>query len=281
MAERRAIKSTIWQDEFFGMDLPHLGKLVWIGLFSTCADSQGRMLDNPALICSTLFPYGGATAPEIADCLDSFGDRTIRYEVDGRKYIQLRKWWENQPQQYAVPSNFPAPPGWKDRVRTCHKKIWVIYNWEGLADTPAGVQLMTKLECQGRVSSWTDYVERLNPVPVINPVPIPNSEDTTGGGENPDERPEIYALYEREIGSLSPNVIGKLDAAAEKYPHDWITQAVAEAVANNVRKWNYVAAILERWRTEGVKSGNSGKSAKPEKDWHKIVEEERQKGWIE
>ena len=145
MAERRAIKSTIWQDEFFGMELSLLGRLVWIGLFSACADSKGRLRDIPELICSTLFPYGGASPQDIADCLSAFGERVIRYEVDGRKYIQLRKWWENQPMQYAVPSNYPAPEGWRDRIRTNYKGVKLIYSWVGKADTVEGKACMVKL----------------------------------------------------------------------------------------------------------------------------------------
>ena len=125
MTDRRAIKTEIWRDEWFG-ELDTLEKLVWIGLFATCADSQGRMLDNPTLICSTLFPYGGATATEIATCLDTFAIKITRYKVEGRGYIQLPKWWENQPQQYAVPSNYPAPDGWTDREigrASCRERV--------------------------------------------------------------------------------------------------------------------------------------------------------------
>ena len=141
MNARRLIKSDIWQDEWFG-ELTILEKLVWIGLFSGCADSQGRLLDNPRLICSKLFPFGDVTVDEVAECLNKFSEKIIRYRVDGRNYIQIIKWWENQPVQYAVPSNYPAPEGWKDRVKTYYKKIRIVYNWNKEPNTPAGEALM-------------------------------------------------------------------------------------------------------------------------------------------
>jgi len=157
MNARRLIKSDIWQDEWFG-ELTILEKLVWIGLFSGCADSQGRLLDNPRLICSKLFPFGDVTVDEVAECLNKFSEKIIRYRVDGRNYIQIIKWWENQPVQYAVPSNYPAPEGWKDRVKTYYKKIRIVYNWNKEPNTPAGEALMATLKNLGRVSNWVDYI---------------------------------------------------------------------------------------------------------------------------
>ena len=39
--------------------------------------------------------------------------------------------------------------------------------------------------------------------------------------------------------------------AEETYPASWIEEALRIAVENNVRKWRYVQAILEDWRTRG------------------------------
>jgi DNA replication protein len=39
--------------------------------------------------------------------------------------------------------------------------------------------------------------------------------------------------------------------AEQTYPVHWIEEAIEQAVENNVRKWRYVLAILERWRQEG------------------------------
>ena len=67
----------------------------------------------------------------------------------------------------------------------------------------------------------------------------------------PIERPGIYALYEQNIGLLSPLIADKLADALLRYPESWIADAIGEAVAYNRRSWRYVERILENWATEG------------------------------
>ena len=64
-------------------------------------------------------------------------------------------------------------------------------------------------------------------------------------------RPNIFELYEDNIGLLSPILADELRDAEATYPPDWIEDAFRIAAANNVRKWRYIRAILERWATEG------------------------------
>ncbi len=65
------------------------------------------------------------------------------------------------------------------------------------------------------------------------------------------ERPNIFVLYEQNIGALTPLIADELRDAEQNYPRDWIEDAIKYAVENNVRRWRYVIAILERWRQEG------------------------------
>ena len=69
------------------------------------------------------------------------------------------------------------------------------------------------------------------------------------------ERPNIFILYEQNIGPLTPLVADDLRDAEQIYPLRWIEEAIQLAVENNVRKWRYVLAILERWRQEGKRDG--------------------------
>ncbi len=64
-------------------------------------------------------------------------------------------------------------------------------------------------------------------------------------------RPNIFVLYEENIGPLTPLIAEELKEAEETYPAEWIEAAFREAVALNKRSWRYVRAILERWRSEG------------------------------
>jgi DNA replication protein len=64
-------------------------------------------------------------------------------------------------------------------------------------------------------------------------------------------RPNIYALYEQNIGSLTALLSEDLMEAEETYPAEWIEDAFREAVRLNKRSWKYILAILERWQAEG------------------------------
>ena len=65
------------------------------------------------------------------------------------------------------------------------------------------------------------------------------------------ERPNIFVLYEQNIGALTPIIAEELREAEQTYPPRWIEEAIKLAVTNNVRRWRYVRTILERWRQEG------------------------------
>ncbi|MFH1485126.1 MAG: DnaD domain protein, partial [Chloroflexota bacterium] len=69
-------------------------------------------------------------------------------------------------------------------------------------------------------------------------------------------RPNIFELYERNIGLLTPIITDELREAERLYPRAWIEEAFREAVELNKRNWRYIARILERWATEG-KRGES------------------------
>lgn len=71
------------------------------------------------------------------------------------------------------------------------------------------------------------------------------------------ERPNIFVLYEQNIGLLSPMIAEELKDAADQYPADWIEAAFRVAMQYNKRNWSYIRAILRRWETEGRQSWNA------------------------
>ncbi|HUT96533.1 MAG TPA: DnaD domain protein, partial [Dehalococcoidales bacterium] len=79
--------------------------------------------------------------------------------------------------------------------------------------------------------------------------------------------PDIFSLYEQNIGMLTPMIAEELRDALKVYPENWINDAIKEAVSNNKRKWSYISAILERWTTEGRDDGTyRGDSKKTDPD---------------
>lgn len=67
----------------------------------------------------------------------------------------------------------------------------------------------------------------------------------------PLERPNIFKLYEENIGPLTPLIADMLKEAEELYTEEWFEEAFTIAVKNNKRNWRYVEAILKRWKEEG------------------------------
>jgi len=64
-----------------------------------------------------------------------------------------------------------------------------------------------------------------------------------------------FALYEQNIGIITPMIAEELKEAEKIYPPQWIEEAFKEAVTLNKRSWKYIARILERWASEGKDSG--------------------------
>lgn len=130
MANKRIISSDIYQDEWFS-DLTLLERFIWIGLFTSCADSQGRALDKAVHIRTCIFPYEDMPLESIGQAIIKFADaqKILRYEVKGTKYLQILRWWTYQCPKFAGESKHPAPSGWQDHVNTTVGKVSIKRNW--------------------------------------------------------------------------------------------------------------------------------------------------------
>lgn len=79
------------------------------------------------------------------------------------------------------------------------------------------------------------------------------------------ERPNIFALYEQNIGLLQPLIAEELREAEKTYPAAWIEEAFKIAVERNARNWRYIQAILERWAREGKDDGRARGDSKEDR----------------
>ena len=85
-------------------------------------------------------------------------------------------------------------------------------------------------------------------------------------------RPNIFSLYEQNIGPLTPMLAEGLQEAEAEYPPDWIEDAIRIAVENNIRKWRYVDAILRSWHEKGRDERKDQQES--EKDRRKYIQGE-------
>jgi DnaD/phage-associated family protein len=79
------------------------------------------------------------------------------------------------------------------------------------------------------------------------------------------EPPNIFVLYEENVGGITPLIADELKQAEELYPAEWIREAFREAVSLNKRSWRYIQRILERWEAEGPSYEKAGRD--PEIEW--------------
>jgi DNA replication protein len=74
------------------------------------------------------------------------------------------------------------------------------------------------------------------------------------------ERPNLFVLYEQNIGLLTPLIADQLRDLEKSYPPTWVTEAFEIAVSRNKRHLRYIQTILKRWETEGKEGENHEES---------------------
>jgi len=81
-----------------------------------------------------------------------------------------------------------------------------------------------------------------------------------------EELPDIFTLYEQNIGMLTPIIAEELREAEKSYPETWIRDAIREAVSLNKRSIRYIVRILENWSAEGKSHGTHQRDSKTDPD---------------
>ena len=76
--------------------------------------------------------------------------------------------------------------------------------------------------------------------------------------------PNIFALYEENVGTITPLIADQLKDAEERYPAEWVREAFREAVSLNKRNWRYIEAILRRYEAEGPDYEKAGRDTEAE-----------------
>lgn len=108
MARSRNIKPGLFKNEILGIADP-LYTLAFQGLW-LLADREGRLEDRPLRIKAETFPYrDGLDIDSILNWLEAEGF-VLRYEVSGRRYIQVLNFSKHQnPHKNETASDIPPP----------------------------------------------------------------------------------------------------------------------------------------------------------------------------
>lgn len=127
---KRQIDDTLFRSPQFGQ-LDCTAKLLYIGMI-TSADDQGRLLADFSYLRSLIFPFDQISVDVIEAAFNSLVSAGYIhfYEANGMPLAQIPHWWGMQSLQYAQPSKYAAPEGWKDHLRfTMTRGVIVTYNW--------------------------------------------------------------------------------------------------------------------------------------------------------
>ena len=127
---------TIKPEFFVNDELANLGalaRLFFIGLWCL-ADKEGRLEDNPVKIQVQIIPYehlkGKITAEQLLKELSP--KFIVRYEVKGKKYIQILTFLKHQrPHPHEPESQIPKCNDKKLHVITCHDMSYLIREGKG------------------------------------------------------------------------------------------------------------------------------------------------------
>ena len=193
-------------------------RLLWL-LMVLVLDKEGRGIDNPAWIKAKAMPLRtDIKLDKITQAMDFFAERKmiIRYTADDRKYFYVPKWHRYQSTSKEAPSEYPDPVE---------------------IDSKSGVspELVRSRENQSGNSH--------KKISADTSLSLSMSESN------------IFTVYQQEIGIITPIIAEEIlqyvdDIPAELQEH-WFTEAIKQSVSANVRKWNYVKAILDNWISSG------------------------------
>jgi len=98
-------------------------------------------------------------------------------------------------------------------------------------------------------------VNAVNPIHPINHTKPSLTTTTAAKKVEPDpDVTEVKNAYESNIGACTSVILDSMyKYRSQGISNQWMMEAIAEAVTNNVRKWAYVEAILRGWHTNGYK----------------------------
>ena len=133
MARGRILPQSLSIDPRYGrlsLKARVLYPLIW-----TSCDDQGRITGDPDeikyAVCPNMDDISREDIPKLLEEFEAQGFIRV-YAASKRKAIQMLDWWEVQKKmQWAWPSEFPPPKGWRDRLRYKRGKEQVVTeNWD-------------------------------------------------------------------------------------------------------------------------------------------------------
>lgn len=167
--------------------------LIW-----TSGDDQGRTTGDPDeikyAVCPNMDDISKEEVPKLLEELQSQGLIKL-YSSATRRAIQMLDWWEVQKLQWAWPSEFPPPEGWRDKLRYKKgKKEVVTENWDGSGESsPEQDEVTVSPESSAEGSPESSGDISVSPENTPESSPEISAESINDAHFSPESSPEIPA----------------------------------------------------------------------------------------
>ncbi len=265
MASGRMISVAFFQSETIA-SLPRTTRYFFVGLF-TNADDQGRMKAHPALLRSRIYPYDDVPLDEIDSDIAALeaGDFIIRYETEGRCFVQIKNWWRYQHPRWAWPSEYPPPEGWEDRYHYRQGNRIIDHNWaatpEANDDEPDGA------------SDTGPTVEppRGHDGNSVEPAPNGNDNGNDNGnaekpGAPPPEKPKPRRRKQPEEPPKEPTplAVARYRTIARMYPDKAIWPEINSVIGEDETNLAFWEKVMKAW----IACGWSKRNVKGMMEWY-------------
>jgi len=236
MARGRMISNAVCGDKKINSLSDDTCRLLFTWLV-TFADREGRVRGDAAMVRSTVFPRRTDIQIEQVEAyLQELHDAglIIRYECADDLYIWFPKFDKNQPnmRKEREPSS-ELPPPTAAAVEKYMRKFAV--------NDPADFRQSAGLREEKR-------------------------REVNRSEENDDDapRPNIYKVWEQNMGLLTGMIAEGLDADVKEYGEPFVIEAIRESVKHGARSLAYVETVLRSSKSGGDKRNGRAKQTDDE-----------------
>jgi DnaD/phage-associated family protein len=224
MADFRNIHTRIWTDSWF-CELPADAKLLFIYLFSNPNASVCGMYELPKRNISI---DTGLTVDRVSAILDTFSAAgKVHYEAGIVWVVNLKKY--------------------NDAGDSSKVAVRIRKDLDQISDCP--------LKRRYYEYNKIPYPQSQIPYPEKGSETERRQNQKETGEDQQPPRPNIYKVYENEIGNITNTIAEELDDALKMFSEEYIVDALKEAAKQNKRNWKYALAILTRWKADGRSNG--------------------------
>ncbi|MCC6455186.1 MAG: hypothetical protein IT328_09615 [Caldilineaceae bacterium] len=247
-----------------------MARLLLIGIINH-ADDQGRIKGHPAYLRSQIFPYDDVSLEDIDAWLHliAHNGTHVAFHVEGKVYLQLVNWWEYQSLLFAMPSDYPAPDGWQDRIRYNARGGHILtHNWRKVDGSLAPdtcdhrgnpidprVKRTSDNTSDTRVETPQTHLDTQVETQVENHVTYP------GGGINKDQikininkdqgRDRAHVTETPETNTHPPSLV-----IFQEFCTKTINSAQTDAIASAITDLELWRQVLTEWSLRGYNTGN-------------------------